>query len=126
MRIEKEMFKELVEKIENIENLKELKEVGKELLQFESNGYKRAILEIYKEKKETLIRDVINNKESLRIIKNMILFGNEETRKFASRLIYALGEEKVYDSTVVSYLLELYKQSNGNGEVNGVEKEENA
>jgi len=56
----------------------------------------------------------------------MILFGNEETRKFASRLIYALGEEKVYDSTVVSYLLELYKQSNGNGEVNGVEKEENA
>jgi len=126
MRIEKEGFKELVEKIENIENLKELKEIGKELLQFESNGYKRAILEIYKEKKETLIRDVINNKESLRIIKNMILFGNEETRKFASRLIYALGEEKVYDSTVVSYLLELYKQSNGNGEVNGVEKEENA
>ena len=126
MRIEKEGFKELVEKIENIENLKELKEIGKELLQFESNGYKRAILEIYKEKKETLIRDIINNKESLRIIKNMILFGNEETRKFASRLIYALGEEKVYDSTVVSYLLELYKQSNGNGEVNGVEKEENA
>jgi len=126
MRIEKEGFKELVEKIENIEDLKELKEIGKELLQFESNGYKRAILEIYKEKKETLIRDVINNKESLRIIKNMILFGNEETRKFASRLIYALGEEKVYDSTVVSYLLELYKQSNGNGEVNGVEKEENA
>lgn len=126
MRIEKEMFKELVEKIENIEDLKELKEIGKELLQFESNGYKRAVLEIYKEKKETLIRDVINNKESLRIVKNMILFGNEETRKFASRLIYALGEEKVYDSTVVSYLLELYKQSNGNGEVNGVEKEENA
>jgi len=126
MRIEKEGFKELVEKIESIEDLKELKEIGKELLQFESNGYKRAILEIYKEKKETLIRDVINNKESLRIIKNMILFGNEETRKFASRLIYALGEEKVYDSTVVSYLLELYKQSNGNGEVNGVEKEENA
>ena len=126
MRIEKEGFKELVEKIENIEDLKELKEIGKELLQFESNGYKRAVLEIYKEKKETLIRDVINNKESLRIIKNMILFGNEETRKFASRLIYALGEEKVYDSTVVSYLLELYKQSNGNGEVNGVEKEENA
>ncbi|RKX61511.1 MAG: hypothetical protein DRP29_00045 [Thermodesulfobacteriota bacterium] len=126
MRIEKEGFKELVEKIENIENLKELKEIGKELLQFESNGYKRAVLEIYKEKKETLIKDVINNKESLRIIKNMILFGNEETRKFASRLIYALGEEKVYDSTVVSYLLELYKQSNGNGEVNGVEKEENA
>ena len=122
MRIEKEGFKELVEKIENIENLKELKEIGKELLQFESNGYKRAILEIYKEKKETLIRDVINNKESLRIIKNMILFGNEETRKFASRLIYALGEEKVYDSTVVSYLLDLYKQSNGNG-VNA-EKEE--
>ena len=126
MRIKKKGFKELVEKIESIEDLKELKEIGKELLQFESNGYKRAILEIYKEKKETLIRDVINNKESLRIIKNMILFGNEETRKFASRLIYALGEEKVYDSTVVSYLLELYKQSNGNGEVNGVEKEENA
>jgi len=122
MRIEKEGFKELVEKIESIEDLKELKEIGKELLQFESNGYKRAVLEIYKEKKETLIKDVINNKESLRIIKNMILFGNEETRKFASRLIYALGEEKVYDSKVVSYLLDLYKQSNGNG-VNA-EKEE--
>ena len=123
MRIGKEEFRELVEKIENIEDLKELKEIGKELLQFESNGYKRAVLEIYKEKKETLIRDVVNNRESLRIVKNMILFGNEETRKFASRLVYSLGEEGVYDPTVVSYLLDLYKQSNGNGVNTGKEED---
>ena len=122
MRIEKEMFKELVEKIENIENLKELKDIGKELIEYETNAYKRAIIEIYKEKKESLIKNIINNRESLRILKNMILFGGEETRKFASRLIYALGEEKIYDSTIVSYLLDLYRQSNGNG-VNA-EKEE--
>ena len=49
--------------------MKELKNIGKELTEYETNAYKKAILESYKEKKECLIKNVINDRESLRIIK---------------------------------------------------------
>ena len=112
--MDNEMFYNMVGKIESVKSVDELKEIGKELMKFSPNGYKRALLEIYKERKEKLLRERIESRESLRIIRNSILFGGEELRKMAARLVYALGEEGVYEKEVVSYLIDLYREKNGN------------
>ena len=63
-------------------------------------------------------REKIDAKESLRIIRNTILFGGEELRKVAAKLVYALGKEGIYEKETVSYLIDLYREESGTTAVN--------
>jgi len=54
----------------------------------------------------------------LRIIRNTILFGGEEFRKVAAKLVYALGKEGIYEKETVSYLIDFYREKSGTTAVN--------
>ena len=108
--LDSKMFQNYLSRIEGTNDLSELKEIGKELMEFGANAYKRAVIEIYKEKKEKLINSMVESDELAKVLRNAFIFGTNGEKKIAARILYILREREIIDSGVVDYLFSLYKK----------------
>ena len=117
-------FQNYVARIESTETLDELKTIGKELMEYGPNAYKKAVIEIYKARKEKIVGDAVQKDRLAKLIRNAFIFGDEGEKKLAAQILYALREKNVLDSSIGDYLFSLYKKTS-NGQENQEQGDEN-
>ena len=119
-------FNSLASKITNCHNLDELSEIGKELIAYEMNGYKKALITIYKTKRGEIIKDLLLNQSIFTDCYFLIKESQGNTLKRVGKILYHLKEKNVLSKGELNYLFEYYerKKNSLQNEINGTKDEE--
>lgn len=100
-------IKELVNKIFNAETLEDLSNVGKALLET-NNGYKRALVELYKRKKQEIISGLLRNDSVFSNLYFIIAKANKEIIGNIGKLLYKIKDTGILTKYEINVLFDYY------------------
>ncbi len=105
-----EVFEESLQKIMSCGSLDELVEIGKEMVNYEMNGYKKALIHVYKTKRKEIVQKLIQENGIFANLYFLIKTSSGNTLKQVGKLLYNIKNCGILSKGELNYLFEIYEQ----------------
>lgn len=105
-----DVFKKVTDEILNCSNLSEIYEIGKKLAEYELNGFKRALLALYREKKREIVDNMLKENTIFSNLYYIIMTSSENTLKNVGKLLYNLKATEVLKKEELNELFDAYER----------------
>lgn len=99
--------KELVNKIFSAKTLEDLSDIGKTLLEI-NNGYKKALVELYKRRKQEVISEYLKQDSIFSNLYFIIAKANKEIIGNIGRLLYKIKDTGILSKYEINVLFDYY------------------
>ncbi|MGC9000894.1 hypothetical protein [Caldisericum sp.] len=117
-----------ISKISQAKNFEELYEIGKELVNYEGNGYKKVAVTAYKIKKQEIVQAMLQENNLFSNLYFLIKMSDNDTLKQVGKLLYNL--KQFLPKAEISYLFDIYEakkakiEKETEAEIEDISKEE--
>lgn len=105
-----EVFGQFVQRITSCDTLDELAEIGKDLILYDVNGYKRAAIMMYKTRKAEIMQELVQNNKVFSALYFLLKLTEGNALKQVGKLIYGLMDKGVLTKGEINCLFDLYEK----------------